>query len=99
MPTTLCAGDRKGGLACFDVPSGKRMWGSASAHAGHVTALAWGGGVSDSCSGGILALSGGQDGVLRAWDGRAARPVTERALHVGSAGRGALTGIAAGERY
>jgi WD40 repeat protein len=57
------------------------------AHSGHVTALAW----SDSPQAEErpnLFLTGGQDGYLRAWDGRSERPVAEVPVQVASNGAG-----------
>jgi hypothetical protein len=55
-----------------------------------VTALAWSDADASPQAEGrpSLFLTGGQDGYLRAWDGRSERPVAEVAVHVASNGAG-----------
>jgi WD40 repeat protein len=81
---------------------GRSSWCAKRAHEGHVTALAWqlpaheGAAAAPAESSSSLALSGGQDGFLRAWDSRqgGSRCVAQQALHAGPRGKGALGGIA-----
>lgn len=60
------------------------------AHVGHVTALAWSdaGASPQSEERTELFLTGGQDGFLRAWDGRTDRAVAEVPVHVAASGTG-----------
>ncbi|KXZ51543.1 hypothetical protein GPECTOR_12g506 [Gonium pectorale] len=88
--------DRSGNLLLWDTSSGGASWRMKGVHAGHVTALAW---FDDGGGGGGLAgcfVSGGQDGVLRAWDPRARANVAKVPLHVNEQGRGAVGDIIAG---
>jgi WD40 repeat protein len=106
----LCiSGDRKGGLMCWDLDSGSSSWGVAAAHQGHITALAWSttaaaaaGGASapdagrdDSC----CLVSGGQDGVVRVWDGCTGSCVSKQAVHVDKKGKGAVGNIVTGGHF
>jgi WD40 repeat protein len=89
------AGDRKGNLMCWDVSTASSGWGVKDAHTGHITALAWQQDPAGhtSCA---LALSGGQDGVLKVWDGRTGSCIARQPLHVDAQGKGAIGSIVTG---
>lgn len=91
---------------CWDLGSGISSWGVSAAHQGHVTALTWqqsasgqhdqlqqDPGAGSSC----CAVSGGQDGCVRVWDGRSGDCVAEQAVHVDKKGRGAVGNIVTGK--
>jgi WD40 repeat protein len=80
---------------CWDVSTASSRWGAKDAHAGHITALAWQQDPAGhtSC---VLALSGGQDGVLKVWDGRMGSCVARQPLHVDAQGKGAIGSIVTG---
>jgi WD40 repeat protein len=99
------AGDRKGNLMCWDLDSGSSSWGAAAAHAGHITALAWSSAAALGCAASAedagqgsscCLVTGGQDGVVRVWDGRTGRCVAEQAVHVDKKGKGAVGNIVTG---
>jgi WD40 repeat protein len=79
---------------CWDVGSASSGWGVSDAHAGHITALMWQQQSADISS--LLALSGGQDGCLKAWDGRSGSCVATQSLHADARGKGAIGGIVSG---
>lgn len=99
------AGDRKGSLMCWDVNTASSGWGVKGGHAGHTTALAWQPQEQPhqqeqeqpmSQSSSALALSGGQDGCLKVWDGRSGSCVARQPLHVDAQGKGAVGSIVTG---
>lgn len=105
--TCIATGDRKGGLMCWDLEAGSSSWGVAAAHQGHITALAWStaaaaaaantpeqqlGCSSSSC----CVISGGQDGVVRVWDGRTGSCSAEQTVHADKKGKGAVGNIVTG---
>ena len=65
----IASGDRGGSLAAWQLGAGRQhAWARASAHQGHITALA---SLEPGVQGtGVSLVSGGQDGCLRAWDCR-----------------------------
>lgn len=88
----------------WDVNTATAGWGCKEAHEGHITALAWQHagqqGAADSSSGSsALALSGGQDGMLRVWDGRAGSSVAQQVLHADARGKGAVGSIVTGVHH
>lgn len=98
------SGDRGGGLVVWDLAAGRAQRSVPAAHEGHITVLARGPAVDTSAtgsggsslagpSGAATLYSGGQDGWLRAWDGRAPGPALEVGAHAGRASRGAVGGI------
>lgn len=80
---------------CWDVRTASSGWGVKEAHAGHITALAWQHDPANdsSCA---VALSGGQDGCLKVWDGRTGSCIARQPLHVDAQGKGAIGGIVTG---
>jgi WD40 repeat protein len=95
---------------CWDLESGSSSWGVAAAHQGHITALAWSAAAAAAAAGAAAhgqghdssssscVISGGQDGVVRVWDGRSGRCIAERAVHVDKKGKGAVGNITTGGR-
>jgi WD40 repeat protein len=84
--------------SCSSSSSSSSSLGVKDAHTGHVTALAWQQQQpQDDDEQPNIALSGGQDGCLRAWDSRQGRCIAQQALHAGSSGRGAVTAIMTGQ--
>jgi WD40 repeat protein len=79
---------------CWDVSSASSGWGVNDAHTGHITALAWQQQGADNSP--SLALSGGQDGCLKVWDGRSGSCVATQSLHADARGKGAIGGIVSG---
>lgn len=90
---------------CWDLEAGSSSWGVAAAHQGHITALAWSTAAaaantpeqhlarnSSSC----CVISGGQDGVVRVWDGRTGSCSAEQAVHADKQGKGAVGNIVTG---
>lgn len=61
----LAVGSTDGDVVCFEVTSGKRLW-SSEGHPEGLTSMA-------SLPGGNGFLSGGEDGVLRAWSGESTK--------------------------
>lgn len=97
MCVVMPAGDRKGAVMCWNVATASRGWGVKDSHIGHITALAW---QQDKQQGhnssGDVALSGGQDGFLRVWDGRSGGCIAQQPLHVDARGKGAIGAIVTG---
>jgi WD40 repeat protein len=86
---------------CWDVGTASSGWGAKNAHAGHITALAWQQDQQQeqqqhAADSSTLALSGGQDGYLRVWDGRSGSHVAQQRLHASAQGKGAVGGIVTG---
>ncbi|GAB4815346.1 hypothetical protein N2152v2_002392 [Parachlorella kessleri] len=100
-PAAAASGDRSGGLIVWDLGTGKARCRVASAHQGHITALARESAEPSESSNpfpghsSTVLLSGGQDGYLRVWDLRAVGPSAEAAAHVGQAGLGAVSALLA----
>ena len=87
---TAASGDREGSIFLHDLQVGRTACRRDGAHpCGHVTALAW---HQDDRQQQALLASGGQDGSIKLWDGRAAAPVMQGAAHASAAGRGAVGG-------
>lgn len=106
-------GDRGGAIVVWDLGSAAARFAVAGAHAGHVTAAAWAGGCrspaapnaasgADAGAGaGEIFATGGQDGCVRLWDGRAGpgrgpgppSPAASAEPHVGRDGTGAVGDI------
>ncbi|WIA41200.1 hypothetical protein OEZ86_004815 [Tetradesmus obliquus] len=102
----IVTGDRKGGLMCWDLEAGSSSWGVAAAHQGHITALAWSTAAAAAAntpeqhlarnSSSCCVISGGQDGVVRVWDGRTGSCSAEQAVHADKQGKGAVGNIVTG---
>ncbi|KAL8006401.1 putative WD40/YVTN repeat-like-containing domain superfamily, WD40-repeat-containing [Plasmopara halstedii] len=76
----LVSGDRDGGVQLLDYHANQMVWKHASAHKGHTTSVL--GSSSDmfaSCF-----YTGGQDGIVNAWDSRQEKAVLALELHLDS---------------
>ncbi|WIA20909.1 hypothetical protein OEZ85_005253 [Tetradesmus obliquus] len=101
--TCIATGDRKGGLMCWDLDTGSSSWGVAAAHQGHITALAWSAAAANTpeqhlgcSSSSCFVISGGQDKVVRVWDGRTGSCSAEQTVHADKKGKGAVGNIVTG---
>uniref|UniRef100_A0A383VWN0 Uncharacterized protein n=1 Tax=Tetradesmus obliquus TaxID=3088 RepID=A0A383VWN0_TETOB len=101
--TCIATGDRKGGLMCWDLDTGSSSWGVAAAHQGHITALAWSAAAANTpeqhlgcSSSSCFVISGGQDIVVRVWDGRTGSCSAEQTVHADKKGKGAAGNIVTG---
>ncbi|GAQ85255.1 F-box and WD-40 domain protein 7 [Klebsormidium nitens] len=91
----VVSGARDGCVILWDIGAAASSRQLKRAHVGHVTALVWSdaGGSPQSEERTNLFLTGGQDGFLRAWDGRTDRAVAEVPVHVAASGTGAVSSI------